>query len=98
MRIRHEEVRPQAPSYGDGAYTYRIAGDVLIENCCTMYAGASDDEQYGRGGAAMSKKKNANNDADLQQSLPGIESNLSQREQLAIISRIPAHEPHEELL
>jgi hypothetical protein len=46
----------------------------------------------------MGKKKSANNDADLQHTLPGIESNLSQREQLAIISRIPANEPHEELL
>ena len=48
----------------------------------------------------MSTKKTANKrkDAHLQHSLPGIEGNLSQRERLAIISRIPAHELHEELL
>src|SRR5947209_1710481 len=46
----------------------------------------------------MSTKKSAKNDLDLQHALPGIESNLSQREQLVIISRIPAREPHEELL
>lgn len=46
----------------------------------------------------MSTKKTAKtNDANLQHALPGIESNLSQREQLAIISRIPVHELHEEL-
>lgn len=44
------------------------------------------------------KKSMKKNDADLQQALPGIQSNLSQREQLAMISRIPAHEPHGELL
>lgn len=47
----------------------------------------------------MSTKKTAKkNKADLQPALPGIEGNLSQREQLAIISRIPAHDSHEELL
>jgi len=46
----------------------------------------------------MSTKKSAKDDGDLQHPLPGIESNPTQREQLAIISRIPAREPHEELL
>ncbi len=47
----------------------------------------------------MSTKKTAKkHDADLQHTLPGIEGNISQGEQLAIISRIPAHEVHEELL
>src|SRR5712691_5612298 len=49
-------------------------------------------------GAAMSTKKTAKNEADLQHALPGIESTFSQREQLAIISRIPANPLHEELL
>lgn len=48
--------------------------------------------------AALNTKKTAKHDVDLQHTLPGIESSLSQREQLAIISRIPARESHEELL
>ncbi len=46
----------------------------------------------------MSTKKAAKNNADLQHPLPGIEGTLSRREQLAMISRIPAHKMHEELL
>src|SRR6266568_3308579 len=46
----------------------------------------------------MNKKTAKKDEVHLQQVLPGIESNLSQREQLAMISRIPAHELHDELL
>src|SRR5450759_2863137 len=49
-------------------------------------------------GIAMSTKKTEKHDADLQHVLPGIAGSLYQREQLAIISRIPAHAQHEELL
>lgn len=43
-------------------------------------------------------KKAAKQNPTLQRALPGIEGKLSQREQLAMISRIPAHEQHDELL
>jgi len=46
----------------------------------------------------MSKKTTRKDTIHRQQALPGIESNLSQREQLAMISRIPAHESHDELV
>src|SRR6266699_6700771 len=46
----------------------------------------------------MSKKTAKKDDVHREPLLPGIESNLSQREQLAMISRIPAHELHDELL
>ncbi len=46
----------------------------------------------------MSKKTAKKDEVHLQQVLPGIESNLSRREQLAMISRIPAHELHDELV
>jgi hypothetical protein len=46
----------------------------------------------------MSKKIAKKDDSHREPPLPGIESNLSQREQLAMISRIPAHELHDELL
>jgi hypothetical protein len=46
----------------------------------------------------MSTKDTAKKNADLQHPLPGIEGSHSRREQLAIISRIPAHESHEELI
>lgn len=46
----------------------------------------------------MSTKKTAKKDIGFQHTLPGIEGGLSQREQLAIISRIPANAPPEELL
>jgi hypothetical protein len=46
----------------------------------------------------MSKKTAKKDTIHRQQALPGIESNLSQREQLAMISRIPAHEQHDELV
>ena len=46
----------------------------------------------------MSKKTAKKDDGHREPPLPGIESNLSQREQLAMISRIPAHELHDELL
>jgi len=46
----------------------------------------------------MSKKTAKKDSIHRQQALPGIESNLSQREQLAMISRIPAHELHDELV
>src|SRR5215471_17299075 len=46
----------------------------------------------------MSKKTAKKDDVHQEPLLPGIESNLTQREQLAMISRIPAHELHDELL
>ena len=46
----------------------------------------------------MSKKTAKKDDGHQEPPLPGIESNLSQREQLAMISRIPVHELHDELL
>jgi hypothetical protein len=46
----------------------------------------------------MSKKTAKKDTIHREPPLPGIESNLSQREQLAMISRIPAHELHDELV
>ncbi len=106
MKVRAGEQKPYrhagatriAGRYRNGACTYRNTEDISIGLCLLTVTVVTTAMQEGSLAGSMSTKDTAKKNADLQHPLPGIEGSLSRREQLAIISRIPAHESHEEQL